>query len=73
MRAAHDDPHQAKLDKTYLMKLHPTWHRNFIKCLEENWRQEEHEARQDRAFEKMLKEMEKRRDPKKRGRPANKS
>ena len=34
------------LDETYLEKIHPAVHRDFIECLEEKRREEEYEARQ---------------------------
>lgn len=39
------------LDETFLHKLHPSVHGDYIECLEEKRREDEYEARQDRAFE----------------------
>jgi hypothetical protein len=38
------------LDESYLTRLHPSVHGDFIQCLEEKRREVEYEARQDQAF-----------------------
>jgi hypothetical protein len=40
------------LDESFLEKLHPSIHGDFIECLEEMRREDEYESRQDEAFEK---------------------
>ena len=41
------------LDESFLDKLHPSLHRDFVECLEEKRREETYEAEQDRIFEEM--------------------
>jgi len=53
------------LDESFLKKLHPAVHRDFIECLEEKRREDEYEARQDRMLEQKIRESE-RYDKKKR-------
>lgn len=38
------------LDESFLDKIHPSIHQDFIECLEEKRREDEYEARQDRMF-----------------------
>jgi hypothetical protein len=40
------------LDESFSAKLHPSVRGDFIECLEEKRREDEYEARQDRAFER---------------------
>jgi hypothetical protein len=46
------------LDESFLKKLHPAVHRDFIECLEEKRRDDEYEARQDRMLEQKIRESE---------------
>ena len=39
------------LDESFQSNLHPSLHSDYIECLEEKRREDEYEARQDRAFE----------------------
>jgi hypothetical protein len=57
-----------KLDESFLKQLHPAVHGDFIECLEENRRDDEYEARQDRMLEEMPQEGRKKRYPRN-GRP----
>lgn len=41
------------LSESFLDQLHPSVGRDFIECLEEKRREDEYEARQDRAFEQL--------------------
>lgn len=52
------------LDESFLPQLHASVHRDFIECVEENRRDDEYEARQDRMLEERLKEAEPKRYPK---------
>jgi hypothetical protein len=63
------------LDESYLDRLHPSVHRDFIECLEEKRLEEEYESRQDPADAESMKEPEKERYPKiaKKNRPAKDS
>lgn len=40
-----------QLDETFQEKLHPSARGDYVECLEEKRREDEYEARQDRAFE----------------------
>jgi len=40
------------LDETFTSRVHPTVHGDFIECLEEKRREDEYEARENRAFER---------------------
>lgn len=44
------------LDESYLPKLHPSLHQDFIECLEEKRRDDEYEARQDQMLEERRRE-----------------
>jgi hypothetical protein len=46
------------LDETFLDKLHPSVHADFIECVEEQHREVEYEARQDQLLREMLREQE---------------
>jgi hypothetical protein len=45
------------LDESFLERLHPSVHRDFIECLEEKRREDEYEARQDRMMAKAMEEQ----------------
>jgi hypothetical protein len=51
------------LDESFLKKLHPSLHRDFIECLEEKRRDDEYEERLDRMLEGMQKKEGKKRYP----------
>jgi hypothetical protein len=40
-----------RLDESFMSRLHPSVHRDFIECLEEKRREDEYERRQDGAAE----------------------
>lgn len=48
------------LDESFLSELHPSVHRDYIECLEEKRREDEYEARQDRAVQQELRKHGKR-------------
>ena len=51
-------------DESFLAKLHPSVHGDFIECLEEKRREDEYEKTQDRAVEEMMRDSKKRKYPK---------
>ena len=44
------------LDESFLIRLHPSLHQEYIECLEEKRREDEYEARQDQQFEEHLRD-----------------
>jgi hypothetical protein len=48
------------LDESFADGLRPSVHQDFIECLEEKRREDEYEARHDRAAEEMIREQEER-------------
>ena len=43
------------LDDSFILKIHPAVHGDFVECLEEQRREDEYEARENRAFEQTFK------------------
>jgi hypothetical protein len=50
--------HMHKIDEAFLSQLDPSVHRDFIECLEEKRREDDYEAREDEAIEKLLREKD---------------
>lgn len=46
------------LDESFQKKLHPSVHSDFIECLEEKRREDQYEARSDRAMKKLIEEQD---------------
>lgn len=46
------------LDESFVEKLHPTVHQDYIECLEEKRREDDYEARREQAMQEILREEE---------------